>query len=332
MNSDSFKIVNIICLFIIVISFLYIAKINILYKRIIKNNGIIISLKAQIENNELLNLCYKSRSMIYTKYRNINESDLSTIQKKLNYLMVHESPDYKSKIADKILLHNYSIKKLGKDICVPIIKIYNDSEDINLGELPEKFVLKCNHGSGMNILCNNKSNFNIDKAKIKLNRWKNINYGLMSSELQYININRKIFAEIFLKENIEDYKVYCFHGNPKFIRVQKNLKGSHEKINNYYDLNWKLTDLETGIKGFYRNPDVIFERPKNLDLMLIYSKKLSEDFAFVRVDFYNINGKIYLGEMTFSPSNNKFALKNRKQSLEIGKLIDLKKINKILFN
>ena len=122
--------------------------------------------------------------------------------------MVHESPDYKSKIADKILLHNYSIKKLGKDICVPIIKIYNDSKDINLNELPEKFVLKCNHGSGMNILCNNKSNFDINMAKIKLNRWKNINYGLIHSEFQYININSKIFAEIFLKENIDDYKVY----------------------------------------------------------------------------------------------------------------------------
>ena len=329
MISDNFKIVNIICLLIIVISFLYIGKLNSLYKSIIKN---IISLKAQIENNELLNMCYKSRSMIYGKYRHVNESDLFTIQTKLNYLMVHESPDYKSKIADKILLHNYSIKKLGKDICVPIIKIYNDSEDINLNELPEKFVLKCNHGSGMNILCNNKSNFDINMAKIKLNRWKNINYGLIHSEFQYININSKIFAEIFLKENIEDYKVYCFHGIPKFIRVQKKFKGMHEKINNYYDLNWKLTDLETGIKGFNRNPDVVFERPKNLDLMLKYSKKLSEDFVFVRVDFYNINGKIYLGEMTFSPSNNGFALKNRNQSLEIGKLIDLKKINKNLFN
>ena len=204
MISDNFKIVNIICLLIIVISFLYIDKLNILYKSIIKN---IISLKAQIENNELLNMCYKSRSMIYGKYRHVNESDLFTIQQKLNYLMVHESPDYKSKIADKILLHNYSIKKLGKDICVPIIKIYNDSEDINLNELPEKFVLKCNHGSGMNILCNNKSNFDINMAKIKLNRWKNINYGLIHSEFQYININSKIFAEIFLKENIEDYKV-----------------------------------------------------------------------------------------------------------------------------
>ena len=104
-------------------------------------------------------MCYKSRSLIYGKLRNLNETNLVTIQEKLKYLIIHESPDYKSKIADKILVHDYSIKKLGKDICVPIIKIYNDSNEIKLEELPDKFVLKCNHGSGMNILCKNTKLF-----------------------------------------------------------------------------------------------------------------------------------------------------------------------------
>ena len=76
-----------------------------------------------------------------------------------------------------------------------------------------------------------------------------------------------------------------------------------ELINNYYDLNWKLTDIETGLPNFYRKPEIIFSKPKNFDLMLNYSKKLSEEFVFVRVDFYNIDGKIYLGELTFTPSN-----------------------------
>ena len=173
MNNINLKVFNNICLLIIFISFLYIGHLHFLYKNVSKNN------ENTIENDELLNMCYNSRNLYYSKHRNVNESNLFTIQSKLNYLMVHESPDYKSKIADKILLHNYSIKKLGKDICVPIIKIYNDSKDINLDQLPEKFVLKCNHGSGMNILCNNKSDFDINKAKIKLNHWKNINYGLI---------------------------------------------------------------------------------------------------------------------------------------------------------
>ena len=89
-----------------------------------------------------------------------------TIQSKLNYLIVHESPEFKTNLVDKIMLHNYSIKKLGKDICVPIIKIYNDTKEIKLDELPDKFALKYNHGSGMNILCNNKWSI----IKIKTNK------------------------------------------------------------------------------------------------------------------------------------------------------------------
>ena len=169
-------------------------------------------------------------------------------------------------------------------------------------------------------------------AKQQLNIWKNFNFGLKYYEFQYINIDRKIFAETFLIDNIEDYKIYCFHGIPKFIRVQKHFEGMSGKVNNYYDLDWKLTDIETGLPGFFRRPDIIFEKPKNFALMLDYSKKLSEDFVFVRVDLYNINGKIFLGEMTFSPSSNGFHLKDRQQSIELGKLIDIGKIKKNFFN
>ena len=93
-------------------------------------------------------------------------------------------------------------------------------------------------------------------------------------------------------------------------------------------MDWKLTDIETGLRGFVRRPDIAFKKPINLDLMIKYSKILSEDFAFVRVDFYDINGKIYLGEMTFSPSNINFKLKNKEQSLELGKLINISRIKK----
>ena len=326
---NNLKLLNLISIIIILLCFFYIRHLSLINQKLEEDQN-------KLENNnnkeQLLNMCYDSRKLIYGKIRRVNESNLITIQNKLNYLIVHESPDYKSKIVDKILLHDYSIKKLGKDICVPILKIYNDSNEIKIEELPDKFVLKCNHGSAMNIICKNRTSFELEKAKNNLNKWKSINYGLKTNEFQYINVERKIFAEKFLKENIEDYKIYCFHGIPKFIRVQKHLDGMKGKINNYYNINWKLTDIETGLSGFFRRPDIIFEKPKNLDLMLEYSKKLSDDFAFVRVDFYNINGIIYLGEMTFCPSNNRFKLKNLKQSIELGKLIDLNKIKKSLFN
>ena len=85
--------------------------------------------------------------------KNYDESNLITFQNKLNYLIIHESPEYKGNIIDKIKLSDYSKKILGKDICIPILKTYNNVDEINIDELPDKFVLKCNHGSGMNIFC-----------------------------------------------------------------------------------------------------------------------------------------------------------------------------------
>ena len=328
-NNYMLKLFNLICLIIIILNILYIKHLILFNKT--KNSDNLKKNENINKKDDHLEKCYKSRSLIFGKNRAVNETNLVTIQSKLNYLIVHESPDFKTNLVDKIMLHDYSIKKLGKDICVPIIKIYNDSKEIKLDELPDKFVLKYNHGSGMNILCNNKSNFDIESAKHKLNFWKSVNYGLITNEYQYLLVNRKIFAEKFLKESIEDYKIYCFHGIPKFIRVQKHVEGISGKINNYYDLDWKLNDIETGLEGFHRRPDIIFEKPKNLELMLDYAKKLSEDLVFVRVDLYNVNGTIYLGEMTFCPSNNIFKLKNRQQSIEIGKLIDIHKIKKEFF-
>ena len=286
----------------------------------------------KISTDEKLEMCYKSRAIYYTKYREHNKGNikLETIQSKISYLIVHESPDYKSKIVDKIGVHEYAKKVLGKDICVPILKIYNDANEINFDELPNQFVLKNNHGCGMNIIVNDKSKLNFEDAKNTLNKWKNIDFGVDGGQFQYINVNKKIFAETFLKDNIEDYKIYCFHGEPKLIRVQKKVQS--RKINNYYTLDWKLTDIETGLDNFYRDPNTEFEKPKKLELMIEYAKKLSAEFVFVRVDFYYFNDIIYLGEMTFTPSNLFFRLKNEEQSKYLGTFIDVTKIKKYLLN
>ena len=179
--------------------------------------------------------------------KSYEESNLITIQDKMNWLLIHESPEYKTKIVDKILLRQYAKKILDKDICPPIIKIYDNVNDINLKELPKKFILKCNHGSGMNIFCRDKYKFNLTSAKIKLNKWMKINYGLINFEYVYINVKKKIFAEEYLSDNMGVYKVDCFNGEPKFIRVYKELPNKLYKIGNIYNLNWSLTDIETGL-------------------------------------------------------------------------------------
>ena len=171
-----------------------------------------------------------------------NESKLVTFQDKLNWLIIHECPEYKSDIVDKIKLHEYSKKILGKDICVPILKIYDNAKDINFDELPNQFVLKLNHGCAMNIVCKDKSKLNYKKAINQLKIWKNINYGLKFNEFQYMYVKRTIYAEKFLKDNPIDYKIFCFNGKAKFIRIREILK-NHTKIHNHYDLNWNLNNL-----------------------------------------------------------------------------------------
>lgn len=274
----------------------------------------------------------KRKNYLKQFHINYSESNLVTFQDKLNYLLIHESPEYKSNIVDKIKLSEYSKKILGKDICIPILKIYDNVDEINLNELPNQFVLKCNHGSGYNIFCKNKNQFNLQEAKNLLNKWMNTNYGILGKEFQYFFIKKKIFASPYLGDLI-DYKVHCFNGKPKFIAAKKSLNiNEHKYVYNYYDVNWNLTDIEYGLSSYIRDPNICIEKPKNLDLILKYAEKLSEEFVFVRVDFYEINGKIYLGELTFTPLNNGMPYKDQSQRIYLGNLLNINKIKPYLFN
>lgn len=290
--------------------------------------------KLKVENisyKEMFQLYIENRKKYYIKGReyvmkiggkNFNESNIVTFQDKLNYLLIHESPENKTNIVDKILLRNYSKNILGKDICAPILKIYNDIEEINLDELPDKFVLKCNHGSLMNIFCEDKSKFDLQKAKDKLRKWMTINYGLISFEYQYLNIKKKVFAEKFLDNEIINYKFSCFNGEPKFIRVKGVINGTN--LYNIYYTNWTITNIELSSKKYILTN--IFQKPINLQLMLDYARLLSSGFCFCRVDFYEVKGVLYLGEMTFTPFNAHIKYKNNETDIYFGNLINISKI------
>ena len=262
----------------------------------------------------------KKRGEIY------NESNIITFQDKINYLLIHESPENKSNIVDKILLRNYSQKILGKDICPKILKIYKDIDEINLDELPEKFVLKCNHGSGMNIFCSNKTTFNLNFAKDTLKKWMKINYGLMNFEYQYLNIKKKVFAEEFLVDEMVNYKIYCFNGIPKLIRVKGNINKTN--LYNIFFINWTIADIEFDNIKYVKDEKSILKKPKQFEIMLNYSRLLSSDFCFCRVDFYEENNNIYLSELTFSPFNAEIKYKKKEMEIYLGSLINISKICK----
>lgn len=271
---------------------------------------------------------YKRRKLI------LNIENPQTVQDKIAWLIVNDDcNELKAKCADKILIHEYSKEKLGKDICVPILKTYNSPDEINFKELPDKFVLKCNHGYAMNIIVDKKKNTMTTLKKFALSsekdckkllqEWLNVNFGEINRQEHYSLIKPKCFAEKFLTDgnvSLKDYKFWCCNGEPKMVQVMSDryTKGLHCNI---YDTNWNWFHL--GWSDFPEDKNHLDEKPKKLDQMLEYARKLSSDFRFVRVDFYVVNDEIFLGELTFTPDGGVFNYKDKETEIYWGKQIKL---------
>ena len=165
----------------------------------------------------------KERRTIFKKY---NESNIITFNDKINWILIHDTNKLKGKCADKILLHDYAKKKIGKDICNKILKIYNNEEEIDLNQLPQQFILKTNHGSGYNIIVEDKNSLNFDEAKKQLKEWLKIDYGKIACEFHYSFIKKKIFAEEYIGKELKNYKFLCYDGKPKYVYLSRTENGT----------------------------------------------------------------------------------------------------------
>lgn len=190
---------------------------------------------------------------------------------------------------------------IGNKYLIPTLGVYNSVDDINFDKLPNQFVLKVNHGSGQNIICKDKSQLDIDKTKTQLSNWLKPQSNLynISYEWCYKNIKPKIICEKYIKSRnyIKDYKFMYFNGKVKqiFVCSERNIK---LKVD-FFDKNWKHLPF----KRYFENSIKQIKRPKKLKEMIKISEQLSNPFLFARIDLYEINKKIYFGEMTFYPGN-----------------------------
>lgn len=225
---------------------------------------------------------------------------------------------------DKYLVRDFVEKKLGTDKYLnTLYQVCDSADEINFNALPEKFVIKTTDGgSGDNVLiCKDKMNLNIQETIEKVNSWRNKKYYTVSREWAYVGAKQsRIIVEQFLSQEdsneLLDYKLFCFNGKVKFLKIDFNRSSNHGA--NYYDLEMNL--LPFGEGECPPNPNKIFEKPRNLQLMIDLAEQLSMEFPFVRVDFYNINGKIYFGELTFYPGSGYTQFIPDSADFDLGKL------------
>lgn len=254
-----------------------------------------------------------------------------TFTEKLQWLKVYDyKPEY-TKMVDKLAAKDYVASRLGEEYIIPTLGVWDRVEDIDWDSLPDQFVLKTTHGGGGGgvVVCSDKTHFDKAKAIKKLRTSMHSNAGKTYRERPYLNVPRKIIAEKFMAErtakvntknsDLPDYKFFCFNGKVKCFKIDFGRFVDHHA--NYYSPEGKL--LPFGEKGLEPDPNHIEIIPENLDKMIVIAEKLSDGFKFLRVDLYNVKGKIYFGELTFYPAAGMGAFVPEEWDEKLGGMLNL---------
>lgn len=273
-------------------------------KKIIKNNNLIYGVYNSLIDYYRKNLIsdeeYLKKRFLKKTGRTLELEKPELFNDKLQWLKLNWSDSVATKSADKYEVREVIENRIGKEYLSDLLGVYNNPEEIDLNQLPEKFVLKGTHGSGFNIICTDKSQLDWDAAKQEMKRWLEKNYYWGGREPVYKDIKPRIIAEGFLKQDdgdeLRDYRFFCFNGEPKFISVDFNINDKSKTRRNLYDLDWNLLDAEI---SYPKENDFKVKKPDKLSQMIDLSRKLSKGFPHARIDFYYINNKIIFGEITF---------------------------------
>lgn len=230
--------------------------------------------------------------------KKLNLKNPVSYNEKLNWLKLYDRKDIYSKMADKYEVRGIVKDKIGEEYLIPLLGVWDRPQDIDFDKLPNQFVLKCTHDSESVVICRDKSSFDKETAIKQLSEAMKINYYYNSREWVYKNIKPRIIAEQYMEDTVDgelrDYKFFCFQGVPKALFVATD-RGIGKTKFDYFDLNFNHLDL----LQHYPNADKPIRKPVNFDKMIEFSKILSKDIPHVRVDFYEVNGKLYFGEITF---------------------------------
>ena len=254
-----------------------------------------------------------------------------TFSEKLQLLKLTDHKERYIQLVDKFQAHEYIAEKYGADCVIPYLGVYNAPEDIEWEKLPERFVIKCTHGSGCNILCTDKNQLDKEKAVLQLKAWMKKNWYAFGREWPYLKIKPRIVIEQFEEDaknkgDLTDYKFYCFEGKPQYCQVIGNrqvVDGKSAYTIDFFDMMWNHMPF-TGLCAPGHNYPASacrHERPINFDQMVKMAEELADQTHFVRVDFYEINGTLKFGEFTLYPLSGFGVFSPEEWNIKLGDMI-----------
>ncbi|SFX41948.1 ATP-grasp fold amidoligase family protein [Ruminococcus sp. XPD3002] len=257
----------------------------------------------------------------------INLESPKKFNEKLQWLKLYDrKPEYTTMV-DKYAVKKYVADIIGEQYIIPTLGVWDRFEDIDFDKLPNQFVLKCTHDSGGLVICRDKSKFDFKSARKKINKCLKRNYYYIGREQPYKNVVPRIIAEQYMEDtqntDLRDYKFFCFNGEPVYCQVISE-RTSNETID-FFDMEWnhqEFTGLALPNEPFSSSP-IPIPIPTQFDEMKKVAKILAKESAFLRVDFYEVKGNLYFGELTFYPASGFGVFSPDKYNLIIGKMLKL---------
>ena len=231
---------------------------------------------------------------------NLDLKNPRTYNEKLQWLKLYNRNPLYTSMVDKYSVKEYVASIIGNQYVIPTIGVWERPEEIDFASLPEQFVLKCTHDSGGIVVCKNKKDLNTHDAIKKLKRCLKRDYYSIHREWPYKDVPRRIIAEKYMEDyetgDLRDYKIFTFNGEAKLLYVASDRQNPNEETKfDFFDLEFNHLPIVNG----HPNSSTIPEKPSRLNEMIICAEKISKNIPHLRVDFYEINGRVYFGEATF---------------------------------
>lgn len=312
-------------------------KINELNYKIAKQNRELEKLTTKFENERRKTIYYIHKYLPIEKREEalkdwfakatgstLNLENPKTFNEKIQWLKLYDSTPIKTKLADKYLVRDWVKEKIGEKYLIPLLGVYDNFDEINFDELPNQFVIKCNHGCGYNIIVKDKTNFNKNSTRKKINNWMQENFAFHAGfQMHYENIPKKIIIEEYIRPEISNIEIqsWCFNGELKFISYEtdKNTENSYRAI---FTPEWESENFTITSKERL-NYSQLPQKPKYLDELKNIVNVLCQDFKHVRIDFIVMEDKLYFREMTFTSASGLSKFEPEDTKYRLGEMIKL---------